>query len=85
MLFFCFMGVIIYEKGGCAMIKFSLDEKERLYSPGEIADILSVTPSAVTNWLSKGQMNGFKAGGRWRIRGDDVFRFVEESTAGRER
>ena len=67
------------------MIKFNLDEKERLYTPGEVADILSVTPSAVTNWLSNGKMEGFKAGSRWRIKSDAVFRFVEESTSGRER
>lgn len=66
------------------MVKFNIDDKERLYTTREVAQSLSVTPAAVTNWLSNGKMEGFKANSRWRIKGDAVFRFVENSTSGQE-
>jgi excisionase family DNA binding protein len=67
------------------MIKFSLQEKERYYAPREIAEHFEVSQATVTNWLNQGKLQGFRAGGRWKIREDDVFRFVQESTSIRKR
>ena len=63
-----------------------LNKKEKYYTPKEIADSLGVTSAAVTNWLNQGKLRGFRLGGskrsRWKIKGEDVFKFVEECTYG---
>ncbi len=50
---------------------------EALLSPKEVADILSVTPGAVRNWVRKGQLRGYKAGRLIRVKLKDVETFLE--------
>lgn len=64
------------------MIKFDLNEKERYYTPKEIADYFGVSNGAVNNWLTQGKLEGFRIGNRWKITKEAVFKFVEESTGG---
>ena len=65
------------------MVKFNLDEKERYYSPREIAERFGVSNTAVNTWLTQGKLEGFRVGNRWKVTKEAVFRFVEESTGGR--
>lgn len=48
-----------------------------LLSPREVAEILSVTPGAVRNWVRKGKLRGYKAGRLIRVRMEDVEAFLQ--------
>ena len=67
------------------MIEFDLNEKERYFTPREIAERFDVSNTAVNTWLTQGRLKGFRVGNRWKVRGEDIITFVQESTAGRER
>jgi excisionase family DNA binding protein len=62
------------------MINFDLDEKEKYYTPREIADRFGVSNAAVNSWLKQGRLEGFRIGNRWKVRKEAVFKFVEDST-----
>jgi excisionase family DNA binding protein len=62
------------------MVEFDIDEKEKYYSPREIAERFGVSNTAVNSWLKQGKLEGFRVGNRWRVRKEAVFKFVEEST-----
>ncbi|MDD5748953.1 MAG: helix-turn-helix domain-containing protein [Actinomycetota bacterium] len=47
-----------------------------LLSPREVAEILSVTPGAVRNWVRKGELKGYKVGRLIRVRMEDVEAFL---------
>ncbi|PZN07746.1 MAG: hypothetical protein DIU76_04010 [Bacillota bacterium] len=49
---------------------------ERLLTPEEVADILRVTRRTVYEWLRTGRLRGLKAGPFWRIRPEDLDRFL---------
>ena len=65
------------------MVNFDLDGKEKYYTPKQIADRLGVSNAAVNSWLQQGRLEGFRAGNRWKVRKEAVFKFIEESTEGR--
>ena len=65
------------------MVEFDIDEKEKYYSPREIAERFGVSNTAVNSWLQQGKLEGFRVGNRWRVRREAVFKFVNESTEGR--
>lgn len=46
------------------------------YTTQEVADLLQVTPAAVTAWCRSGQLPAFRAGSRWRIRKEDLDKFI---------
>jgi excisionase family DNA binding protein len=50
---------------------------EALLSPREVANILSVTPGAVRNWVRTGQLRGYKAGRLIRVSMQDVEAFLK--------
>lgn len=50
---------------------------ERLLSPEEVAEVLSVTPKTIREWLRKGDMRGIKTGKLWRIREQDLESFIK--------
>ncbi|MBU4175178.1 MAG: helix-turn-helix domain-containing protein [Actinobacteria bacterium] len=50
-----------------------------LLSPKEVADILSVTPGAVRNWVRNGQLRAYKAGRLIRVRPEDVEAFLDSN------
>ena len=61
---------------------------ERLLTPEEVADILRVTRRTVYEWLRTGRLRGLKAGPFWRIRPEDLARFLageQDAQAGRLR
>ena len=49
---------------------------ERLLTPEEVADTLRVTRRTVYEWLRTGRLRGLKAGPFWRIRPEDLDRFL---------
>jgi excisionase family DNA binding protein len=71
------------KKGGGKMVKFNLDEKEKYYTPREIAERFGVSNTAVNTWLTQGKLEGFRVGNRWKVKADAVFKFIESSTEGR--
>jgi excisionase family DNA binding protein len=64
-------------------VNFNLDEKEKYYSPREIAERFGVSNAAVNSWLTQGRLEGFRVGNRWKVKADAVFKFIESSTEGR--
>jgi excisionase family DNA binding protein len=53
----------------------------RLYTPTQLADILSVSVHTVYRWLKEGKLEAYKLGGnrkgRTRISADQVAKFLE--------
>lgn len=45
---------------------------ERLLTPDEVAKRLRVKGYTVREWLRTGKLKGFRAGGRWRVREEDL-------------
>jgi len=48
-----------------------------VYTVGEVAGKLRVSKRSVYQWLSNGQLGGFKAGQSWRITEDDLIMFMK--------
>lgn len=44
-----------------------MTEKKTLYTPEEVADILSVTRRTVYQWIKDKELEASKIGGRWYI------------------
>lgn len=40
---------------------------ERLYTPKEVAEILTIHPITVFKWLRNGKLQGVRVGSLWRI------------------
>lgn len=53
-----------------------MDEKLKLYTPEEVAELLRCTPRCVYNYLRRGKMPGRKLGGRWLILEDDLHAYL---------
>jgi acetyl-CoA synthetase len=49
---------------------------EKLMTPAEVAEILSVTERSVKNWLRGGSLHGIKVGKSWRVEKSAVEQFV---------
>ncbi|MBE3142186.1 MAG: helix-turn-helix domain-containing protein [Thermoplasmata archaeon] len=47
-------------------------EVSEYYTPEEASKILVVHLNTIYNWLRKGELKGFKIGGIWRIRKEDL-------------
>jgi excisionase family DNA binding protein len=54
--------------------------EEKLYTVGETAKILKVTPYTIRVWLHEGNLGGIRAGRYWRIRERDLKAFYETGT-----
>jgi excisionase family DNA binding protein len=52
---------------------------QKYYTPEEVAQELRVTRRTVYDWLTTGRLRGMRAGSRWRIRPEDVERFLQPS------
>jgi excisionase family DNA binding protein len=50
-----------------------------LYTPGEVAELLSVKESTVKSWLRSGLMPGIKIGKFWRVAQEDLEQYIQES------
>jgi len=53
-----------------------VDEKERLLTPEQAAEILTVSPKTIRDWLRSRKLRGVKAGRQWRIRREDLDKFL---------
>ena len=54
---------------------------EKLLTPDEAAERLSVSPKGVKNWLRQGKLRGLKVGRLWRISESDLSAFLSASQA----
>ena len=59
------------------------DRLERLFTVSQVAQSLSVTTITVYRLLSSGKLQGVKIGNRWRVRKQDVRRFMVAHTRGK--
>lgn len=50
----------------------------KLWTPDEVAEIMSVKEETVRSWLRNGYMRGVKIGKFWRIPEEDLKDFIEE-------
>ena len=53
--------------------------KDRLTSPKEVADYLGITRLTVYRMISTGQLSGFKIGGVWRFKKEEIEAYLERS------
>jgi excisionase family DNA binding protein len=56
-------------------------EDIKVYTPEEVAEILSVTEITVLKWLRAGTIKGFKAGSLWRISEQQLRDFINGGSA----
>lgn len=53
---------------------------DRLFTVGEVAEILSLTPRTVRNYLRDGKLTGIKINSRdWRIRQSDLKQYAHNN------
>jgi excisionase family DNA binding protein len=50
-----------------------------LYTPGEVAELLSVKESTVKSWLRSGVIPGIRIGKFWRVAQEDLEQYIHES------
>jgi len=51
---------------------------EKMYTIKEVAEYLSVTPSAVTKWIARDKLKAIKIAGIVRIKESDLIEFIRE-------
>ena len=54
--------------------------KERLWTTEEIAQHFKVTTTSVARWLRRGELEGIRLGGVWRVPEGSLVEFIEKST-----
>lgn len=47
-------------------------------SPEQVAQVLGLSKRTVIAWLQSGKINGIKVGNRWRVREEDLDKFIDE-------
>lgn len=52
----------------------------KVYTLGEVVDILKVTRRTVYNYISSGNLKAAKIGKYWRVREEDLKEFTERGT-----
>lgn len=52
-------------------------DKDRLYTPKEVAELFGVDPTTVRDWIRKGKLKGLKIGGRYKIEGEALLEFIK--------
>ena len=51
---------------------------DRLLTPKEAAEIMAVAPRTIKVWLRSGDLAGLKVKNMWRIRPEDLEKFIEK-------
>jgi excisionase family DNA binding protein len=51
--------------------------EERLFTPEEVGERLSMSKYTITDWLKTGRLKGVKIGKYWRVRENDLQAFIE--------
>jgi excisionase family DNA binding protein len=57
-------------------------EKEKFYSPKEIADHFNIKPDTVRKWIKQGKIKAIKLGDIWRISETDLNKFIKTNQNG---
>lgn len=55
-------------------------EKIRLYTTAESREILKVTQRTLYNYIKNGDLKAIKVGKYWRIRYEDLQKFLDKNT-----
>lgn len=55
------------------------DKKMKLLTPEEAAERLNVSPLTIRKWLRSGRLRGVKVSVLWRIREQDLEKFIKEN------
>lgn len=58
---------------------------EKLLTPKDAAEILSLSPVTIKKWLWQGKLKGIKVGSVWRIRESDLKAFLKTSNNDEEK
>lgn len=58
---------------------------EKLLTPKDAAEILSLSPVTIKKWLWQGKLKGIKVGSVWRIRESDLKAFLKTSNDDEEK
>jgi len=58
---------------------------EKLLTPKDAAEILSLSPVTIKKWLWQGKLKGIKVGSVWRIRESDLKEFLKTSNDDEEK
>ena len=58
---------------------------EKLLTPKDAAEILSLSPVTIKKWLWQGKLKGIKVGSVWRIRESDLKAFLRTSNDDEEK
>ncbi|MGB4274679.1 MAG: helix-turn-helix domain-containing protein [Bacillota bacterium] len=58
---------------------------EKLLTPKDAAEILSLSPVTIKKWLWQGKLKGIKVGSVWRIRESDLKAFLKTSNDDKEK
>lgn len=53
-----------------------MDREDPLLTPGQVASLLQISPGTVSRLLRIGRLPGVKLGRQWRIRRDDLDRYL---------
>lgn len=57
-----------------------LFDRERVYTVGEVARALRVSPVTLVRAIHKGKLRALRVGGQWRILGGEAMRYLYEET-----
>ncbi|OYD07594.1 helix-turn-helix domain-containing protein [Paludifilum halophilum] len=52
-------------------------KEDKLITPEEAAERLSVSPVTIRNWLRQGKMSGVKVSSLWRVREEDIEEIIQ--------
>jgi len=52
---------------------------DKVYTPDQVAEILSVVKKTVLDWLRSGKLKGVKIGKYWRVMEEDLEAFLKQS------
>ncbi|KRT34311.1 helix-turn-helix domain-containing protein [Acetomicrobium hydrogeniformans] len=58
---------------------------EKLLTPNDVAEILSLSPVTIKKWLWQGKLKGIKVGSVWRIRESDLKAFLKTNNDDEEK
>lgn len=56
----------------------AMDKLEKLYTPEEVADVLSFSKKTVQNYISNGRIKSVKVFGANRVRESDLLELIRE-------
>ena len=55
----------------------SMEFRERLMTPEEVAERLAITPKTVRRFLREGRLKAMKVGRLWRVRESDLLAYMK--------